>query len=253
MSSAATFVTDHQILKSFPIEIETAPNPVFTVIWLHGLGAEASDFTSIVPALGLRQAAPIRFIFPLAPHIPITMNGGHVSRAWYDIISADKTNRKIDETGLLATRDSIRQLILQEANRGIPPAQIFLAGFSQGGAVAYFCAMNHPEPLAGIIALSTYLPATNLVLDQTMKANINIPIFTAHGTQDNVVSPEFGYQAITTLRTLGYQPMWKTYNTDHALCISEIRDIGRWLKQQTSKPAQTPFICQKNHQKSYGY
>jgi phospholipase/carboxylesterase len=233
-------MAEPSISGALQIEIETAPNPRFTIIWLHGLGAAASDFTSIVSALGLSHTPPdvaaIRFIFPQAPHIPITMNGGYVSSAWYDIISADKMNRKIDESGLLATRERIRRLIQHETQRGIPTERIFMAGFSQGGAVAYFCALTHPETLAGIIALSTYLPSSNLLLEQATQANLGIPIFVAHGSQDDVVTPEFGNQAITTLQARGYHPQWKTYPTDHALCIREIRDVGRWLRTNTKLP-----------------
>ena len=225
-------MTDHQISDWFPIEVETAPNPEFSMIWLHGLGAEASDLAAIAPTLGSGQAVPIRFIFPQAPHTPITMNKGYVSRAWYDIISADKMNRKIDEDGLLATREKVRELIQNEINRGIPATHIFLAGFSQGGAVAYFCALTHPETLAGVIALSTYLPTTQLIFEEATTANLTIPILAAHGTEDEVVTPEFGAQAITTLKARGYHPEWKTYNTDHALCIREIRDVSRWIKKQ---------------------
>lgn len=139
-----------------PIEIETAANPEFAVIWLHGLGADGSDFVPVVPELGLPAAPAVRFIFPHAPHMPVTCNGGYVMRAWYDIISLDSNARRIDEAGIIASREAIRGLIEFEKSRGIPVDRIFIAGFSQGGAVAYTTALTHPEKLAGVIALSTF-------------------------------------------------------------------------------------------------
>lgn len=214
------------------IEIQTGSNPLFSVIWLHGLGAEASDFRSIVPTLRLKHSPPTRFIFPNAPHIPVTMNNGYVSRAWYDIISAEKNRRVIDESSLLSSRERIRQVIATENQRGIPTQRIFLAGFSQGGALAYFTALTHPERLAGVIALSTYLPSTERVITEANTSEQDMPIFAAHGTNDDVVTPEFGYQAITTLQEFGFSPEWRTFPIGHELSVSEIREIGRWLRAQ---------------------
>lgn len=213
------------------IQIKTAPNPCATVIWLHGLGADGSDFESIVPLLGLKNYEGVRFLFPNAPHIPVTINNGYVSRAWYDILASDKNARKIDEPGLVASRERIRALMQVENQKGIPDHKIFLAGFSQGGAVAYFTALTHPRKLAGIVALSTYLPSTSLTFEQASTANLHTPIFVAHGLDDTVVSLEFGQQSMQQLADRGYRPEWNTYPIEHSVCVTEIRDIGRWLRE----------------------
>ncbi|MFT3760216.1 alpha/beta hydrolase [Thauera sp.] len=212
------------------VELETAPNPGVAVIWLHGLGADGHDFEPIVPELGLASSPAVRFVFPHAPHQPVTCNGGYVMRAWYDIVSLAPDSRKIDEAGLLASRDVVRALIAREVARGIPSSRIFLAGFSQGGAVAYLSALTHPEPLAGVIALSTYIPAPHLITDALSAANRDIPLFVAHGSEDDVVSPAMGRQALELLQSLGLKPEWRTYAMPHAVCTQEIDDIGVWLR-----------------------
>ncbi len=211
------------------IEIETAANPRYAVIWLHGLGADGADFVPVVPELGLPDASGVRFIFPHAPYIPVTCNGGYVMRAWYDIISLESTSRRIDEAGIVHSRAAIRRLIARENQRGIPCERIFLAGFSQGGAVAYTTALTHPEPLAGIVALSTYLPSAELVGREASAANRAIPIFAAHGTVDDVVSPALGRQARDYLAQHGYRLDWHEYPMPHAVCLEEIQAIGAWL------------------------
>jgi phospholipase/carboxylesterase len=214
------------------IEGETAANPQYSVIWLHGLGADGADFVPVVPELGLDEAPSVRFIFPHAPHIPVTCNGGYVMRAWYDIISLDSTSRRIDEAGIVHSRAAIRQLIARENQRGIPCENIFLAGFSQGGAVAYTTALTHPERLAGIIALSTYLPSAELVAREVSPANRAIPIFAAHGTEDGVVSPELGRRARDFLSGRGYAVEWHEYAMPHSVCQEEIAAIGAWLRDR---------------------
>lgn len=214
-----------------PIEIETGPNPQWSVIWLHGLGADGSDFEPIIPELDLPDELAVRFIFPHAPFRPVTCNGGYVMRAWYDIISLAPTTRQIDEAGLLESRAIVRQLIDRETAHGIPSENIILAGFSQGGAIAYLSALTHPAPLAGIIALSTYIPSASLLSSGLTQANRQIPIFAAHGTHDDVVSLELGEQAVALLRTLGYKPEWRTYGMAHSVCMEEITSIGAWLKR----------------------
>lgn len=214
------------------LEIPTAENPAFAVIWMHGLGADASDFESVVPALGLKDTAGVRFLFPNAPHIPVTCNGGYVMRAWYDILSIGRTSRKIDELGLIGSREAIRRLISRESARGIPAGRIFLAGFSQGGAVAYATGLTHPEPLAGIIALSTYLPSCGLIEREFSEANRNMEIFAAHGTEDDVVAMEMGEHARDTLLQKGTRLEWRTFAMAHALCIPEVRAIGKWLRDR---------------------
>lgn len=211
------------------IEVETGSQPSVAVIWMHGLGADGTDFEPIVSELGLPSAPGIRFIFPNAPHRPVTCNGGYVMRAWYDIISLEPDSREIDEAGLLESRKIVRQLITREAGRGIPSHRIFLAGFSQGGAVAYLAALTHPEPLAGVIALSTYIPCPNLITVERSEVNRHIPLFVAHGTDDDVVSLGLGTQALELVKSLGLSPEWHTYDMPHSVCPEEIEDIGYWL------------------------
>lgn len=211
------------------IELETADDPQFSVIWMHGLGADGSDFVPVVPELGLDGYA-VRFIFPHAPMIPVTCNGGYVMRAWYDIVSLDVNSRKIDDAGIVASRQAIRGLIARENQRGIPSHRIFMAGFSQGGAVAYATALTHPEKLAGIIALSTYIPNPGLAAEFT-EANKATPIFAAHGTDDDVVSFQLGVAARNLLIQYGYTLEWQDYPMPHSVCIEEIEAIGRWLRK----------------------
>ena len=216
------------------IEVDSAANPSVAVIWMHGLGADGSDFEPIVPELGLTDVPTVRFIFPNAPYRPVTCNGGYVMRAWYDIISLEPDSRQIDETGLLESREIVRQLIQREEKRGIPSQRIFLAGFSQGGAVAYLSALTHPEPLAGVIALSTYIPEARLITEDLSAANRHIPLFVAHGTDDDVVSITLGRQALALLEQCGLKPAWHTYDMPHSVCIDEVRDIGTWLNARIS-------------------
>jgi len=214
------------------IELEHGANPQYAVIWLHGLGADGSDFVPVVPELGLAGAPGIRFIFPHAPAIPVTCNGGYVMPAWYDIISLEPTSRRIDEAGIVQSRTAIRRLIAREIRRGMPCERIFLAGFSQGGAVAYTTALTHPEPLAGLIALSTYLPSAELVEREATDANRAIPIFAAHGSHDDVVSPELGRRARDFLRQAGHAVAWQEYPMPHTVCLEEIEAIGAWLRER---------------------
>ena len=213
------------------LELETTDSPEFAVIWMHGLGADGSDFVPVIPELGLQTGIGIRFIFPNAPEMPVTCNGGYVMPAWYDIISLDSTSRVVDEAGILHTREQIRQLILRENQRGIPTSRIVLAGFSQGGAIAYTTALTHPERLAGIIALSTYIPSQALIESELSPANAGLPIFAAHGTEDDVVAPELGIRASDYLIGKGYPVSWREYPMPHSLCIEEVLDIGEWLNQ----------------------
>ncbi|MEN9476302.1 MAG: hypothetical protein RLZZ300_443 [Pseudomonadota bacterium] len=216
------------------IEVDSAANPSVAVIWMHGLGADGSDFEPIVPELGLAESPAVRFIFPNAPYRPVTCNGGYVMRAWYDIISLEPDSRQIDETGLLESREIVRQLIQREEKRGIPSQRMFLAGFSQGGAVAYLSALTHPEPLAGVIALSTYIPEARLITEDLSAANRHIALFAAHGTDDDVVSITLGRQALALLEQCGLKPAWHTYDMPHSVCIDEVRDIGTWLNARIS-------------------
>lgn len=221
------------------IEVETGPNPSYSVIWMHGLGADGSDFEPIVPELGLTESPAFRFVFPNAPSRPVTCNGGYVMPAWYDIISLKPESREIDEAGLVESMGIIRQFIAREVERGIPSEHVFLAGFSQGGAIAYSTALTHPEPLAGVIALSTYIPSARLITQNLRAANRHLPIFAAHGLEDSVVSLALGEQAIKLIETYGYLPEWHIYPMEHEVCIEEVAAIGTWLGHQTT-PQETP-------------
>jgi phospholipase/carboxylesterase len=214
-----------------PLEVETGPAPAYSVIWLHGLGADGGDFAPVVPHLGLPGQPALRFVFPHAPFRPVTCNGGYVMRAWYDIISLAPDSREIDEAGLIESRAIVRQLIARENARGVPSERIILAGFSQGGAVAYLSGLTHPTPLAGIIALSTYIPSPALLSAELSEANRQIPIFAAHGSEDDVVSPGLGRQAVELVQALGLAPEWRTYPLPHSVSLEEIADIGAWLRR----------------------
>jgi phospholipase/carboxylesterase len=211
------------------IELQTRDTCEWSVIWLHGLGADGSDFVPVVPELGLDPAVGVRFVFPNAPSIPVTCNGGYVMPAWYDIISLDKDSRQVDAAGIVRSRQQVRALIEREAARGIPSRRVFLAGFSQGGAVAYTAGLTHPVPLAGIIALSTYLPVAKLVAEEATAANRGIPIFAAHGTEDDIVPLDLGLRARDFLAQNGYDCQWHEYPLPHSVCLEEIQDIGAWL------------------------
>lgn len=210
-------------------EVETAANPQFSAIWLHGLGADGSDFVPVVPELGLPDELAIRFIFPHAPSIPVTCNEGYVMPAWYDIISLEISSRLVDEAGILSSCQAIARLIARENQRGIPSHRIFIAGFSQGGAIAYATALTYPEKLAGVLALSTYLPLPGLLADKAVLANRAIPIFAAHGTEDEVVPIELGLAARDFLLERGYRLEWHDYPMPHSVCLEEIKVIGKWL------------------------
>ena len=213
------------------IEMESAPNPRFSIIWLHGLGADGSDFVPLVSELALPADCALRFVFPHAPRIPVTCNGGYVMRAWYDIVSLESASRSVDRAGVLASRQAIVRLIEREIAGGVPAQRIFVAGFSQGGSVAYMTALSYPEKLAGLIALSTYIPLPELLQAEASDANRNIPIFAAHGRADDVVSPELGRAARTWLIEHAYPVEWHDYPMAHSLCVDEIDAIGQWLRR----------------------
>jgi len=219
------------------IELETGSAPMYAVIWMHGLGADGSDFEPIVPYLGLNPSVPVRFVFPNAPQIPVTCNGGFVMPAWYDIISLAPDSREIDEAGLLASRDTIAGLIEREVARGIPANHIFLAGFSQGGAVAYLTGLSYTEALAGIIALSTYIPSPAQAAQLATAASRSTPFYIAHGTHDDVVSLKLGEIARNTIAELGYVYDWHTYPMGHEVCLPEIQAIGAWINARISNAA----------------
>ena len=211
------------------IEIEPTQPAVASVIWLHGLGASGHDFEPIVPELQLPEDLPVRFLFPHAPNIPVTVNGGMVMPAWYDILAMD-IDRKVDENGVLASADAVDALIAREIERGIASNRIVIAGFSQGGAVAYQCALRHPSPLAGLLTLSTYMamPVT------PSAANASLPVMICHGSQDPMVPEVLGRRAADTLTAMGFSPEYLTYPMEHMVCLEQIRDIGQWLSRVLS-------------------
>jgi phospholipase/carboxylesterase len=215
------------------IEIETGRNPAASVIWMHGLGADGGDFAPVVPELRLPASPAVRFVFPHAPMRPVTINNGYVMRAWYDISFGDLEGgtRQADETGLRQSELQIRALIEREAGRGVKPAAIVLAGFSQGGAMALQTGLRYPQRLAGLIALSTYLPLAESLPREAAPANRATPIFMAHGTLDPVVPYAMGAASMTLLAGQGYPVEWHEYPMPHSVCQQEIRDIGDWLRR----------------------
>ncbi len=212
------------------IEVETQANPTASVIWLHGLGASGNDFEPVVPEMHLPMG--VRFIFPHAPNRTVTVNGGMVMPAWYDIISIN-IDRVIDTEQIMESAQQIGELIEQEISRGIPSERIFIAGFSQGGAVAYEAALSYPKPLGGVIALSTYFATHKTIAWHD--ANRNTPLFIGHGTYDNVVIETLGQQAVELLQGEDYSVEYATYPILHSVCMEEITDISTWLQKQLSQ------------------
>ena len=210
------------------IEVETAAKPNAAVIWLHGLGADGHDFEPIVPELVQRGERAWRFVFPNAPVRPVTINGGAVMRAWYDIRGLDRTAVE-DVAGFRDTDKHVRQLIAREGERGIPANRIVLAGFSQGGAVSLYTAPRLPEALAGVMALSCFLPGQASFDVERAPANNATPIFMAHGQSDNVLPIPLGTQSRDFLKAQGYAVEWHDYPMAHAVCAAEIADIRKFL------------------------
>jgi phospholipase/carboxylesterase len=212
------------------IQVDTGPNPTVSVIWLHGLGASGDDFVPIVRELDLTGLPAIRFIFPHAPTMPVTVNNGYVMRAWYDIIGADLTRRE-DESGLRASQAMVEQLIAQEKARGVPAERIVLAGFSQGCAMTLQTGLRHPEKLAGLMCLSGYLPLHTTLAAERHPANQDTPIFLAHGRGDQVIPILRAEQSRDLLGSLGYRVEWHEYLMPHSVCQEEVEDIGAWLRR----------------------
>lgn len=212
------------------IQIETGPNPTVSVIWLHGLGADGNDFVPIVRELDLSGCPSIRFVFPHAPTMPVTINNGYVMRAWYDILGTDITQRE-DETGLRKSQLLIEQLIAREKARGIPADRIILAGFSQGCAMTLQTGLRHPEKLAGLLCLSGYLPLHTVVSTERHAANHDTPIFLAHGRGDPVIPIDRAEKSRDILKAFGYKVEWHEYMMPHSVCEEEISDTSAWLKR----------------------
>lgn len=212
------------------IEIETGPNPQAAVIWLHGLGADGSDFVPIVRELDLSGCPPIRFVFPHAPTMPVTINNGYVMRAWYDLVGLD-INQREDEGGVRRSQGQVEALIAREKTRGIPAERIVLAGFSQGCAMTLQTGLRHPERLAGLLGLSGYVPLWTTVAAERHAANHDTPIFLAHGRLDPVVPYAAGEMSRDLLLNFGYRVEWHAYSMQHSVCDEEIGDIGAWLRR----------------------
>jgi phospholipase/carboxylesterase len=211
------------------IELETAPNPTCSVIWLHGLGADGNDFVPIIPELHLPENPAIRFIFPSAPSMPVTVNGGYVMPAWYDIIGRNLMDQE-DAEGTKRSAASIVELIDREVQRGIAYKNIVLAGFSQGCAMALYVGLRLPHELAGIIALSGYLPLAITLNLEKHAANQNTPIFMAHGTYDPVVVLDRAQASYAMLEASGYEVEWNEYPMEHSVNHEELKDISRFLQ-----------------------
>jgi phospholipase/carboxylesterase len=210
------------------VELESAPQPTAAVIWLHGLGADGHDFAGLVPELDLSNCPPIRFVFPHAPSMPVTVNGGYVMPAWYDILGPDLVSQQ-DAAGIQASERAIVALIAREVARGIPAERIVLAGFSQGCAMALHTGLRLPQRLAGIMALSGYLPLADRFTAERHPANAQTPVFMAHGTQDPVVVIARGEASRDALAALGQPVEWHSYPMPHSLHPREISDISAFL------------------------
>jgi phospholipase/carboxylesterase len=210
------------------IEIETSASPGASIIWMHGLGADGHDFVDIVPQLSLPARPGVRFVFPHAPMRPVTINGGYVMRAWYDI-REDGGTRREDPAGVRASQKSIEALLEREKARGVPARSIVLAGFSQGGAMALHTALRYGERLAGIMALSCSLPLADTLGAEASPANRDVPIFMAHGTHDPMIPMARAMRAREVLSGLGYRLEWHEYAMPHSVCLEEVRDISAWL------------------------
>lgn len=221
-----------QVIKPFVtpqlpcVEVATGPDARLAVIWLHGLGADGHDFEPIVPELGLGFAA--RFVFPHAPVRPVTINAGLPMRAWYDIVSIDRAAPE-DEAGIRASAAAVSRLIDAEAERGTAPGRIVLAGFSQGGAIALHAGLRERRRLAGLLALSTYLPLAGTLEAERSPESLELPIFVAHGTEDPVVPFAFGEASRERLSAAGHAVEWHAYGIGHGVAADEIRAIGAWL------------------------
>jgi phospholipase/carboxylesterase len=215
--------------QTVEVEVGTSSgiSPDATVIWMHGLGADGHDFEPIVSALDLPPRLAVRFVFPHAPVRPVTINNGMSMRAWYDIFSLG--GGREDEAGLRATQQHIESLIARERARGIAADRIVLAGFSQGGAVALMTALRFPERLAGVMALSTYLPLAEKLAAERQLMNVDLPVFMAHGREDEVISIDRATSSRDALMALGYPVEWVSYAMGHAVCPQEVADIGAWL------------------------
>jgi len=211
-----------------PLEIETGPNPRAAVIWLHGLGADGNDFVPIVPALGLPPALPLRFVFPHAPYRPVTLNGGYVMRAWYDLAVVDGAFRQ-DAAHIAQSVEAVQALMRRETERGIDPGAIVLAGFSQGAVVALHAGLRSDTRLGGLLILSAPVPDAAELLAGAAPASADTPIFLAHGMHDPMVSYALGERLYRSLHASGRNVEWHAYPIEHTVSLEEVTAVGRWL------------------------
>jgi phospholipase/carboxylesterase len=211
------------------IVIDTAPDPRASVIILHGLGADGNDFVPVAHELDLASVGPVRFVFPHGPTRPVTINGGYVMRAWYDIFGLDAAERREDEAGLRASQSLVEGLIAAETARGVPASRIVLAGFSQGCAMTLMTGLRHGERLAGLVGLSGYLPLAAKAEAERHAANRDLPIFLAHGTSDPVIPIARARASRDALVAMGHPVEWHEYPMPHSVCAPEIADLNRWL------------------------
>ena len=212
------------------LEINPKNTTKATVIWLHGLGAGADDFLSIVPQLKLPESLAVRFVFPQAPILPVTINNGYEMPAWYDVYGFDRTSKQ-DEQGIRRSEEQLAQLINTEINNGISSDKIVLAGFSQGGAIALHTALRYTQKLAGVMVLSSYLPIADLMAEEKSIENTNLAIFIAHGSNDTVLPLAMAQLTREYLQAHDYPIDWHIYPMAHQVCLEEIRDISAWLQK----------------------
>ena len=211
-----------------PVEVETGPRPAASVIWLHGLGADGHDFETLIPELRLSSQLALRFVFPHAPYRPVTINGGHVMRAWYDIAMTESGFEQ-NAGHIRESEEILHGLIKVEIQRGTPSRRIVLAGFSQGGAIALHTGLRYAKPLAGIMSLSAPVPFIEELMSGIHPANMALPIYMAHGTDDNMIPFAMAQQAHQAMAARGLSIEWHSYVTGHTIVSDEVRDIDRWL------------------------
>ena len=215
------------------VTVETGSNPDFSIIWMHGLGADGHDFEPLVPELLETSTPSLRFVFPHAPLRPVTINNGYQMRAWYDIVGIDRRSAE-DFTGIRESAGAVTALIRAENARGVASSRIVLAGFSQGGALALHLATRFGEKLAGVIALSCYLPLAKEFATERSSANLATPIFMAHGSEDPVVPFSMGDESRRVLEGTGYRVEWHQYTMPHSLCAEEVADLKKWLSKRVA-------------------
>jgi phospholipase/carboxylesterase len=217
------------------VEVEPRAKADAAVVLLHGLGADGHDFESIVPELRLPASPSIRWVFPHAPVRPVTINGGTRMRAWYDVIALDRRASE-DEEGIRSSSRAVAELVRRERERGVDASRIVLAGFSQGGALALFTALRSPERLAGVAALSSYLPLASSLEDEAHPASATLPVFLAHGSFDPIVAPALGLGSRDVLRSRGHDVEWHEYPMPHSVCAQEVTDLREWLLRALAGP-----------------